>query len=241
MGSQPRLLFNEVDELSTDQDATKRALDEKSGVHLNSERGGAEMVAVDISGAIRQLNATRSSMTSLHFPSEPGVYAVYLSERASLPPFANPGGLLYVGKSESSLRARDRRTHFASGRSGQSTLRRTLGAILKDELGLKCIPRKDERPKDQDFRCYRFQDDGEERLTVRMRRNLEVGYVLAAPYGIPVKLLEDMIKEALKPPLNLDSAYRRANPLAASLMTLRKACVEGARTRALASGTIRSG
>lgn len=140
------------------------------------------------------------------------------------------GSFWYVGKSESNLRARDLQTHFTTGESGRSTLRRTLGAILKDELSLKCIPRKDRNPTCKDFECYRFRDDGEERLTLWMHTNLEVGYVLAAPYGIPVKLLEDLIKGALKPPLNLDPAYRKANPFAATLMAMRKACVEEART-----------
>lgn len=188
------------------------------------------MVKVDISSAIGHLNSTRSSVEVLDLPRESGVYAVYLSERGLLRPFANLGELLYVGKSESSLRARDLQTHFTTGESGRSTLRRTLGAILKDELSLKCIPRKDRNPTCKDFECYRFRDDGEERLTLWMHTNLEVGYVLAAPYGIPVKLLEDLIKGALKPPLNLDPAYRKANPFAATLMAMRKACVEEART-----------
>jgi hypothetical protein len=104
-----------------------------------------------------------------------------------------------------------------------------LGAILKDELRLKCIPRKVDRPSPKDYECYRFQDEGEARLTAWMYGNLDAAYLLASPYGIPVGLLERLIKEALKPPLNLDSSYAKTNPFAVRLLALRKACADEAR------------
>lgn len=41
-------------------------------------------------------------------------------------------GLLYVGKAERRLRGRDLWTLFNTGRTGRSTLRRTLAALLAD-------------------------------------------------------------------------------------------------------------
>ena len=50
------------------------------------------------------------------------------------------GDIIYVGKTESGLRNRIIKTHFKDGRTNSSTLRRSLGAILIDNLSLKPIP-----------------------------------------------------------------------------------------------------
>ena len=53
---------------------------------------------------------------------------------------------LYVGKTEQSLQARDIRTHFATGRTGSSTVRRSSAALLRNSLGLRGVPRNLVRP-----------------------------------------------------------------------------------------------
>jgi len=53
---------------------------------------------------------------------------------------------LYVGKAENSLVARDVKTHFGDGRTGQSTVRRSFAALLHDELGLRGVPRNTAKP-----------------------------------------------------------------------------------------------
>jgi hypothetical protein len=47
--------------------------------------------------------------------------------------------VLYVGMTESSLEVRN---HFTHKHSGFSTLRRSLGALLRHELGLWPIPQR---------------------------------------------------------------------------------------------------
>ena len=49
--------------------------------------------------------------------------------------------VLYVGKAEDSIRERVSKTHLVSNRSGSSTLRRSLGAMLLKQLNLTPQPR----------------------------------------------------------------------------------------------------
>lgn len=79
---------------------------------------------------------------------------------------------LYVGKSESSLAARDVRTHFATGHTGHSTLRRTLAALLADELDLVACPRNPAKPGY--FTSFGIVADGDQRLSDWMRDNLRL-------------------------------------------------------------------
>jgi hypothetical protein len=60
------------------------------------------------------------------------------------PPDERP---LYVGKAEKSLLVRDLGTHFRVGCTGQSTVRRTFAALLRDKLGLRGIPRNQQNPE----------------------------------------------------------------------------------------------
>ena len=69
----------------------------------------------------------------------PGVYAYFVIEpHALLPLEVDPKQPLYVGMTDSSL---DARCHFDHDHSGFSTFRRSLGAILKERLGLSALPR----------------------------------------------------------------------------------------------------
>lgn len=81
-------------------------------------------------------------------------------------------GSRYVGKAESSLASRDLRTHFRTGKTGSSTLRRTLAALLREELDLRALPRNRERPAY--FANDALAPDGDERLTRSMHDNLEI-------------------------------------------------------------------
>lgn len=56
------------------------------------------------------------------------------------------GQPLYVGKAERSLNGRDVGTHFAAGRTGSSTVRRSLAALLVNELALVAVPRNLAKP-----------------------------------------------------------------------------------------------
>ena len=73
-------------------------------------------------------------------PDRPGLYAIYGDAQTwselglGEPPDMHP---LYVGKAEASLVTRDLRTHFSDGPTGQSTVRRSFAALLREELSLE--------------------------------------------------------------------------------------------------------
>src|SRR5690606_21537157 len=96
----------------------------------------------------------------------PGLYAVHGDVsvwdelRLTRPVDARP---LYVGKAEDSLAGRDVGTHFGTGRTGSSTLRRSLAALLRETLDLRAQPRNPANPGY--FANFGLEPDGDERLT----------------------------------------------------------------------------
>ncbi len=170
---------------------------------------------------------TTSKRFDMHteYPSTPGMYAIFVQGGGSLGSYGSPGQIIYIGIAKDSLRKRDFDDHFTTGKTGRSTLRRSLGAVLKGELGLRAIPRGG--PGDSNrFDCYRFTADGEQALTNWMINNLQIGYWVppkAMPYA-KLRLTEKQITIELHPTLDLDPRTRRHNPLAESLLELRRAC-----------------
>jgi hypothetical protein len=83
-------------------------------------------------------------------PDQAGLYAIYgMRETWHQLGLGDPADdrPLYVGKAEQSLVTRDLNTHFRPGRTGQSTVRRTFAALLRDQLGLRGIPRNQQNPE----------------------------------------------------------------------------------------------
>jgi len=107
---------------------------------------------------------------------------------------------LYVGKAERSLVGRDVRTHFATGKTGSSTVRRTLAALLRDQLSLQAVPRSLERPDGS--ASYSLEAAGDERLTNWMHARLELA-VWVSPSEVVLDKVETAVLEELLPPLNL--------------------------------------
>lgn len=111
--------------------------------------------------------------------------------------------------------------HFAIGNTGYSTLRRSLGAVLKDELDLRSRPRGTGASK-TNYTNYRFDDAGEQRLSDWMARSLRIG---VHELDDPREHERDLIAAAW-PPLNLTGW---ANPERALIRELRKICADEAR------------
>ena len=133
-------------------------------------------------------------------PEAPGLYAIHaLPEVWRMlglgdPPDERP---LYVGKSESSLAAREFRTHFCDGRTASSALRRSFAALLRDELLLTAIPRNRARST-----AYGLSDYDDIRLTDWMMNNLEIATWASEP-GDPLGRIVRSLLEQWEPPLNL--------------------------------------
>lgn len=176
---------------------------------------------VTVSDAWDALSVGRTHIDALDAPAEAGVYALFLACARSLPGVRPPdSGLLYVGKSRN-LAERDVETHFATGKSGFSTVRRSLGALLKDELNLIAVPRGTGK-SESNYRNYKFEGHGENRLTDWMRTKLEVAAIAATGYAT----LEDGLINELHPVLCLTGW---PNPNSPDIKGARKRCVEEAR------------
>lgn len=157
--------------------------------------------------------------SAAEFPSSSGLYAPYLTDPAALSLMkSTPSGLLYVGMTGSSLAGRN---HFVHKDSSSSSLRRSLGAILKYELNLQAIPRVSGET-DTDMSHYQFVQPGEQRLTDWMNEHLTYGF---AVLHNGIKDIEKELIAFFQPPLNLTDW---PNPQKPKLRALRKACCDEA-------------
>lgn len=135
---------------------------------------------------------------------KPGLYAFYGDDRAwldlALSP-ACPGQPLYVGKAERSLSGRDVGTHFASGMTGSSAVRRSLAALLADELDLVAVPRNLTRPDGSANFGLAVASDAH--LSDWMEQRLSLATWIR-PDGVTLDDVETAVVRQLRPPLNLD-------------------------------------
>jgi hypothetical protein len=156
-----------------------------------------------------------------------GVYAFFLAGPTVLAGMRiEPRGLIYVGAADSSGDVRDQ---FAYADSGFSTLRRSLGALLKEQLRLNAIPRGLRQP--ETTRNYRFCDGSEQRLTLWMRANLRYGFVVLPR---EVKSVARALIADLGPPLNL---IHWPNPQGPYLRALRAICRDEAHNAGRSPGS----
>ncbi|HEY5196240.1 MAG TPA: hypothetical protein VIJ51_04385 [Solirubrobacteraceae bacterium] len=170
---------------------------------------------------LERLTEDSASLDRRCVVAAPGVYAWFLADGVTLGQVSNSaGGPVYVAVT-GNLAEREFETHFAAGKTGFSTLRRSVGAILKAQLGLRCRPRGTGASK-SNYTNFRFDDGGERRLSAWMRENLRVGTrALEHPQTREAELIS-----LACPALNLTGW---ANPEAATVRELRKACANEAR------------
>jgi hypothetical protein len=158
-----------------------------------------------------------------NYPSKSGIYAFYLSDNSHLFDFGKSGQIIYIGIAKDSLHNRDFNQHFKTGKTGSSTLRRSIGAVLKIQLHLTAIPRGAENDTKR-FENFKFKDD--QPLTDWMIANLQIGYWV--PKNIltysELREIEKNVTIDLKPTLDLDIRTRRFNIFANKLVALRNIC-----------------
>lgn len=164
--------------------------------------------------------------------NRPGIYLVGYTGTNF--PLDNIGKdrVVYIGKTEDSQKARDAGTHFTSGKSGSSTLRRSIGAILKNELSLTAIPRNGKTSR-QAINCYEFEGAGEDSVTEWMKDNLSLAFW---EYDLTMGKLKDLEKVLIRyrcPILNLQNNPKKSE----RLKELRKMCREEAKQVALKGST----
>ena len=158
-------------------------------------------------------------------PAKQGIYAFFINHTDDLGIFGGSGQLIYIGLSGKNLNSRDVKTHLTSEKTGRSTLRRSIGAILKKKLKLTAIARDKNSIKLRADK-YKFNESGEHRLTEWMLKNLMLGYWTPDISISSEKLrsLEEKTIIRLKPTLDLDKRTKRFNPLAEQLDKLRGIC-----------------
>lgn len=180
-------------------------------------------IVTEIISQIRK--TTKEVSEHIKYPTTPGIYAFALSDHSSLKQFGSGRQIIYVGIAKDSLKNRDLNTHFIDDKTGHSTLRRSIGAILKSELDLMSFSRNGTFNKVAIYN-YKFQTEGEARLSEWMVKNLKVGYwedKSKMPYSA-LRLLEMAVIKELKPTLDLDSRTRKLNYFANELDDLRGIC-----------------
>ena len=166
-----------------------------------------------------QLSSNRDCARNIPEYLGSGVYAVFAKDVNHLPSITLPlNGVIYIGKSKTL----ELRNHFIAKHSGFSTLRRSIGAILKIKLNLSAEPRSKGCSK-TNYINFRFSGEGENHLTEWMQSNLE--YSIFTFDGGLASLESNLIVEN-EPPLNL-TEY--ANPQKHYVQHLRKLCREEAR------------
>lgn len=93
------------------------------------------------------------------------------------------------------------RTHFASGRTGSSTVRRSFAALLHDELSLTATPRNPENP--ERFSNYGLNASDDAKLTRWMIDHLELAAWVAPPDTVIVDVEREMLGSWL-PAINIE-------------------------------------
>ena len=134
----------------------------------------------------------------------------------------NDRRIIYIGKTESSQEKRDMKTHFTSGKTGSSTVRRSIGSILCEKENLKLIPRNDSDYKNNRFSHFKFDTPSEMRITTWMEKNLALSFYEYPKTKQEIEDLETEIINELVPILNI--LKNPKNKFKDTLQQLRKNC-----------------
>jgi hypothetical protein len=167
------------------------------------------------------------------FSKNPGIYAIgfdgdrfpLISAKDSI----TSGDIIYIGKSESSQVKRDVKTHFQPGMTGSSTVRRSIGAILREDLDLVPMPRSFTETSGKRFTSYCFNEKGEEVLTNWMKKNLSLSFWDYHGLKDDLESIEIVVIQKLEPIINLKNNPR--NQWKKEIMDFRKMCSKMAKDR----------
>ncbi len=172
---------------------------------------------------IQQLKTSRKKYLEVStFSKLPGIYAVFFFGEHF--PIENikpaPDEVIYLGKTESSQEKRDAKTHFKSGKTGSSTLRKTIGSLLRNKYNLKPIVRNNSDVLKRRFSHFKFDNDSEEIITEWMKNNLALSFYEYPESTSKIETLETTLIQELIPLLNIDK--NPSNPHLNLLKQIRK-------------------
>lgn len=161
------------------------------------------------------------------FSQLPGIYAIFYigDDFPILGNFVSKHQLVYIGKTESSQQKRDAETHFKTGKTGSSTVRKSIGSLLCELKKLKPIPRNESDYIKGRFSHFKFEDKSEKIITEWMNNNLALSFFEYPENKLLIDKLETEIIKELKPVLNIDHKNPE-NSYKAQLLQLRKSCAK---------------
>jgi len=206
-----------------------RAAGQHSSRPLGAGRRCHRMEVSQLSNPERLWSAQDVACRPSPVPRSPGVYAWYFRQAPPQVPLEgciefDGHRLLYIGitprrpsthavsRKRSGLRGRIR-THYR-GDADRSTLRRTLGCLLKQDLGIHLAPMGGSHRLDF--------GEGETALTQWMASNAKVVWML---YDSPWQVEPEIIS-LIRPPLNLQ--HNHDHPFHSTLSAIRAQCIRSA-------------
>ena len=157
------------------------------------------------------------------FSNLPGIYAFhFVGKKFPLNDFTLPDDkIVYIGKTERSQKSRDADTHFKSGKSGSSTVRKSVGALLSQNEEIISVIRSSSDIEKGRKSHFKFDDKSEQRITEWMLENIAVSFFEYSKCKTEIDTLETEIIQVLKPVLNID--YKNPdNPFKNIIKELRK-------------------
>jgi hypothetical protein len=161
------------------------------------------------------------------FSESAGIYALFFHGKSfpleGVKPAINE--IIYIGKTEKSQKSRDQNTHFATGKTRRSTLRRTFGALLREKENLKPIVISQRDIEVGKLSNFLFDDRSEQFITDWMVNNLGLSFYPFPKSKQEIKSLETRLIKKLVPILNIDNT-NPTNPYLSTIRGLRKQCGE---------------
>jgi len=163
------------------------------------------------------------------FSKFPGIYAFFYigNDFPLLGDSVSKHQIIYIGKTESSQEKRDAKTHFKTGKTGSSTVRKSIGSILCEKENLKPIPRNESDYQKNRFSHFKFDNPSEIIITDWMENNLALSFYEYPRTKQEIENLETEIINELVPILNISKNPK--NAFKDILQQLRKNCATIAR------------
>jgi len=158
------------------------------------------------------------------FSQLPGIYAFFYigNDFPLLGDSVSKHQIIYIGKTESSQEKRDSKTHFTTGKTGSSTVRKSIGSILCAQENLKPIPRNESDYASGRFSHFKFDNASEIIITDWMENNMALSFYEYPKTKQEIEDLETEIINELVPILNISKNPK--NPFKETLQQLRKNC-----------------
>lgn len=158
------------------------------------------------------------------FSKFPGIYALFFigNDFPLLGSSVSKHQIIYIGKTESSQEERDAKTHFTSGKTGSSTVRKSIGALLCSQDNLTPIPRNDSDYEAGRFSQFKFDEQSEIIITDWMKNNFALSFYEYPKTKQEIEDLETKLIDELVPILNISKNPK--NNFKNTLQKLRKNC-----------------